>query len=403
MTEKHLPRMTLVIAPTATPRSILELRVAGTPVGKHLEDGLRSLRDLRVTLIDGLKPTTRSDRMDTGVGDENDILLSEADVWFSPAALERLLLIGVQATTPLKIAVQSGAETGPRREILALFLPASAAGAFLRKKGKHGIRDGVAKASRSLRGAREIDASELDSEQLPRRISSLRDVSMLEKDISRSRATAAMMRGVRIRDPDGIIIRGELNCGQRVEIDVNVIIEGRVTLGDDVRVGANAILIDATIGPRTQVNPFSIVEKAEVGADTFIGPYGRVRPGSLIGDFVQIGNFVEIKNSEIGARSRINHLAFVGDATLGKSVTLGAGTITCNHTPRGAARTVIGDGAYVGSGTELVAPVSIGEGGTIGAGSTITHDTPPGMLTIARARQVTIERKSPTQRSDEGD
>lgn len=395
MTAKQLPKMTLVIAPTAAPRSILDLNVAGTPVGMHLADGLRSLRDLRVTLVDGLEPTGGSKQMDAGVRDESEILLSEPDVWFSPAALEKLLLIGGEATAPLRVIAQSGAETGARKEILALYIPGPAAGAFLRQKGAQGVRQGVAEASRRLRGAREIEASELDSEQLPRRIGSLRDVSKLEKDISHSRATAAMIRGVRIRDPDSIVIRGELNCGQRVEIDVNVIIEGRVTLGDDVKVGANAILIDATIGPRTKVHPFSIVEKAEVGADTFIGPYGRVRPGSLIGDFVQIGNFVEIKNSEVGARSRINHLAFVGDATLGKSVTLGAGTITCNHSPKGSARTVIGDDAYIGSGTELVAPISIGEGGTIGAGSTITHDTPPGMLTIARARQVTIERKSP--------
>lgn len=391
---KHLPKMTLVIAPSAAPRSILELNVAGTPVGMHLADGLRSLRDLRVMLIDGLEPTGPT-QMDAGVGHESEVLLSEPDVWFSPRALGKMLLIGGETTAPLRITTQSDAETRARKEILALYFPGSAAGAFLSKKGTQGVRQGVAQASRSLRGAREIDASELDSEQPPRRIRSLRDVSKLEKDISHSRATAAMILGVRIRDPDSIAIRGELNCGQRVEIDINVIIEGRVTLGDDVKVGANAILIDATIGPRTQVNPFSIVEKADIGADTFIGPYGRVRPGSLIGDFVQIGNFVEIKNSEVGARSRINHLAFVGDATLGKSVTLGAGTITCNHSPQGSARTVIGDDAYIGSGTELVAPISIGEGGTIGAGSTITHDTPPKMLTIARARQVTIERKSP--------
>lgn len=405
MTGKQLPKMTLMIASTQVPRSLLELHVAGTPVGSHLAEGLRSLRDIRVILIDGRNPTTASEQGHENVGKETEILLSESDVWFSRAALERMLLLAGKAATPLRVVAQSSAKTtGPsRKEILAIYFPQSAASAFLKKKSAQGIRGGVAQASRSVRGAREISANELDSDLPVRRIRSLEDLSNLEKDISLSRAAAAIVRGVRIRDPGSLTIRGDLNCGERVEIDVNVLIEGTVTLGDDVKVGANTILIDAMVGARTQINPFSIVEKAEVGADTFIGPYGRVRPGSVIGDFVQIGNFVEIKNSEVGSRSRINHLTFVGDATLGKSVTLGAGTITCNHTGHGAARTVIGDGAYIGSGTELVAPVRIGEGGIIGAGSTITNDTPPGMLTIARARQVTIERKLPIQRSDEGD
>jgi bifunctional UDP-N-acetylglucosamine pyrophosphorylase/glucosamine-1-phosphate N-acetyltransferase len=356
-------------------------------------------------LLDRPDSTARSAHSGEDVGEGTEILISDADVWFSPAALERMLLVGGDATSPLRVTSRwsAGADAPPRKDTLAIYLPPSAAGAFLSKKGTERARHGVAQLTRSVRGSREIGASELDSEQPARRIKTFMDIAKLEKDISRSRATAAMHRGVRIRDPDSVTIRGELQCGSRVEIDVNVIIEGKVSLGDDVKVGANSVLIDATIGPRSCVNPFSIVERAEVGADTFIGPYGRVRPGCVIGDSVQIGNFVEIKSSEVGAHSRINHLTFVGDAVLGKSVTLGAGTITCNHNRLGSARTVIGDGAYIGSGTELVAPVSIGEGGTIGAGSTITHDTPPGMLTIARARQITIDRKSPTQRSDEGD
>jgi bifunctional UDP-N-acetylglucosamine pyrophosphorylase/glucosamine-1-phosphate N-acetyltransferase len=167
-------------------------------------------------------------------------------------------------------------------------------------------------------------------------------------------------------------------------------LEGAVVLGDDVKVGAHSIVRDSTIGDQTCIHPFSLVEGARIGSGGFVGPYGRIRPGSVLGDEVQIGNFVEIKGSAIGSGSRINHHAFVGDAKLAERVTIGAGTITCNHDGVGRNETVIGEGAYIGSGCQLVAPVSIGWGATIGAGSTITQDVPPNQLTIARARQTTI-------------
>jgi bifunctional UDP-N-acetylglucosamine pyrophosphorylase/glucosamine-1-phosphate N-acetyltransferase len=169
-----------------------------------------------------------------------------------------------------------------------------------------------------------------------------------------------------------------------------VIIQGRVTLGDNVIVGPYAILSDAAVGDGTRIGPFTLIDGAEIGSGGRVGPYARLRPGTSIGAQAQIGNFVEIKNSLIGPGARINHHAFVGDATLGSNVTLGAGTITCNHDGTGTARTEIGDGAYIGSGTELVAPIIIGAGATIGAGSTITDDAPPRQLTVARARQVSI-------------
>lgn len=216
------------------------------------------------------------------------------------------------------------------------------------------------------------------------------DIAIIEKSILAERTHAALGQGVRMHDPDSVAIRGELFCGTGVTIDRNVIIEGTVRLGDNVTVGANCILSNATIGAGTVIHPFSMVDQATVGANSFVGPYGRIRPGSALGDSVQVGNFVEIKNSVVGSGSRINHLTFVGDATLGDRVTLGAGTITCNHSQGGVARTAIGAGAYVGSGCELVAPVTIGANATIAAGSTITADAPEGTLTIARARQVTI-------------
>lgn len=191
--------------------------------------------------------------------------------------------------------------------------------------------------------------------------------------------------------PESIIVRGELRRGRNVEIDAGVIIEGVVTLDDDVRVGAYAMLRDVTIGRGSHVKPYSMLEGATVGAGCFVGPYARLRPGTALADQVQIGNFVEIKNARIGTGCRINHHTFVGDAELGRNVTLGAGTITCNHDGVGPAKTVIEDGAYVGSGTQLVAPVTVGAGATIGAGSTITEDVPPHQLTVARSRQVVVE------------
>jgi bifunctional UDP-N-acetylglucosamine pyrophosphorylase/glucosamine-1-phosphate N-acetyltransferase len=211
---------------------------------------------------------------------------------------------------------------------------------------------------------------------------SMSDLAAAERVVLQARAATAMQAGVRIRDSQTLAIRGELRCGSGVEIDLNVIIEGTVNLGDGVKVGANCILINATIGAHSRVNPYTMVEDAVIGANTLVGPYARVRPGSKIGASVQIGNFVEIKNSEIGDDSRINHLAFIGDATLGRAVTIGAGTITCNHDGISIRRTLIGDDAYIGSGCLLVAPLVIGEHATIGAGSTITEDAPAGKLTL---------------------
>ena len=212
-----------------------------------------------------------------------------------------------------------------------------------------------------------------------------------EKHLLYIRALQAMQQGVKIRDPERVDIRGELICGQGVEIDINVIIDGKVQLGDNVRVGANCILINAEIGSGTTINPFSLVEDAIVGQEGFVGPYGRVRPNSRLGDRVQIGNFVEIKNANVSSGCRINHLAFVGDADLGERVTLGAGTIICNHDGVGVNYMSIDEGAFVGSGCNLVAPVNIGANATIASGSTITEEAPAGKLTLARSRQVTID------------
>ena len=221
----------------------------------------------------------------------------------------------------------------------------------------------------------------------------------LDKEISLQRVLQLIAAGVSVQSPEQLHIRGVVSCGTNVKFDVNVIIEGDVKLEDNVVIGANSILRDCIIGKGTVINPFSLVENSVIGEECSVGPYGRIRPGVSIGDYVQIGNFVEIKNSNIDSKCRINHLAFIGDADLAESVTIGAGSITCNHDGVGVNRTTIEEGAYVGSGCNLVAPLKVNANATIASGSTITKEVAADTLTIARSRQVKIENwKGPKSR-----
>jgi len=184
-------------------------------------------------------------------------------------------------------------------------------------------------------------------------------------------------------------VRGELKCGADVRIDINCILEGKVTLGDGVEIGAHCVLRNVEIGAGTRIEPFTHIDEAVIGAGCRVGPYARIRPGTRLGEEVHIGNFVEIKNSKIAAHSKANHLAYVGDATVGRNVNIGAGTITCNYDGANKHRTVIEDDVHIGSDVQLVAPVTVGKGATIGAGATITKDAPPGELTFTKAEQIT--------------
>jgi bifunctional UDP-N-acetylglucosamine pyrophosphorylase/glucosamine-1-phosphate N-acetyltransferase len=204
-------------------------------------------------------------------------------------------------------------------------------------------------------------------------------------------AEQALRAGATLADPARFDQRGELVLGRDVFIDVNVVFEGRVVLGDGVRIGPNSVLRDTTVGAGTQLFAHCVTEKAVIGEGCLVGPFARLRPGAELADGVHIGNFVEVKNSRIGKGSKANHLTYLGDADVGAGVNVGAGTITCNYDGANKSRTVIGDEAFIGSGNMLVAPVTIGAGATTGAGSTITRDAPPGKLTLARGRQVTIE------------
>ncbi len=212
-----------------------------------------------------------------------------------------------------------------------------------------------------------------------------------ESEYRRRRARELMTRGVTVVDPARLDVRGSVEVEADVLLDVNVVLEGPVRLGAGVHIGPNCVVHNASIGARTVLHANCVVHDADVGADCRIGPFARLRPGARLGDAVHAGNFVEIKNSEIGAGSKVNHLSYVGDATVGSDVNVGAGTITCNYDGIDKWRTRIGDGAFIGSGSMLVAPVDIGAGATIGAGSTITADAPAGKLTLARSRQLTIE------------
>jgi len=196
--------------------------------------------------------------------------------------------------------------------------------------------------------------------------------------------------GTHIMDPARIDVRGELACGRDVVIDVNCVFEGKVSLGDNVSIGAHCVLKNVTVAEGTKIQPFTHIEEAAIGADCRIGPFSRIRPGTTLASDAHIGNFVEIKNSQIDQGSKVNHLSYVGDTTMGKKVNIGAGTITCNYDGANKHRTVIEDNAFIGSDTQLVAPVTVGAGATIGAGSTIVRDAPAGELTLSRAKQTTI-------------
>ena len=220
-------------------------------------------------------------------------------------------------------------------------------------------------------------------------VNSKAELAHLERVLQMKQASQLLDAGVTLADPARVDVRGELTCGRDVSIDVNCIFEGRVTLGDGVRIGANCILRDATVGSGTEIRPFTLVEEADIGMHARIGPYARIRPGTRLEDEVHIGNFVEVKASTLGRASKANHLAYVGDSTVGRDVNIGAGTITCNYDGAHKHRTVIEDDVHIGSDVQLVAPVTVGKGATIGAGATIVKDVPPGGLTLTEAKQVT--------------
>lgn len=221
-------------------------------------------------------------------------------------------------------------------------------------------------------------------------VNSKAQLARLERIHQNEIAQALLEAGVTLMDPARLDVRGTLACGRDVVIDVNCVFEGQVQLGDNVQVGANCVLRNATVAGGTRIDAFTLIDDAAIGEANRLGPFSRIRPGTTLARDVHVGNFVEIKNSQIDDGSKINHLSYVGDTTMGKKVNIGAGTITCNYDGANKHRTVIEDEVFVGSDTQLVAPVTVGRGATLGAGTTLTKDAPAGELTLSRAKQLTI-------------
>ncbi|WP_281660941.1 bifunctional UDP-N-acetylglucosamine diphosphorylase/glucosamine-1-phosphate N-acetyltransferase GlmU [Microvirgula aerodenitrificans] len=221
-------------------------------------------------------------------------------------------------------------------------------------------------------------------------VNAKRQLAELERIFQREQANALLDQGVTLLDPSRFDLRGELQCGRDVSIDVGCVFEGRVTLGDGVHIGAHCVLRNVSLAAGCEVQPFSHLDGASVGEGARIGPYARLRPGAELAGHVHVGNFVEIKKSRVGEGSKVNHLTYIGDSDIGSGVNVGAGTVTCNYDGVNKFRTVVEDNAFIGSGTMLVAPVRIEQGATIGAGSVITRTAPTGALTLARAKQMTL-------------
>ncbi len=236
-----------------------------------------------------------------------------------------------------------------------------------------------------------------------RGVNSPQQLAALERAWQRHLAECLLTSGVCLRDPDRVDVRGTLTAAADVIIDVGCVFEGDVALGEGARIGAHCMLRNCRVGAGSVIEPHCYLEDSTIGDNCRVGPFARMRPGTVLAERARIGNFVETKNSSVGAGSKINHLSYVGDSEVGRDVNIGAGTITCNYDGARKHRTIIGDGAFVGSSTQLVAPVTVGAGATIGAGSIITHDAPAGQLTLSRSRQRSISGWVPPARREEED
>ena len=236
-----------------------------------------------------------------------------------------------------------------------------------------------------------VETTQPDNEHEVMGVNNRLQLAELERHYQQEQANSLMAGGVTLADPKRIDIRGELKHGQDISIDINAVFEGNVSIGNNVSIGANCVIKDTKIADDVVILPMSILDNASVGKGSKVGPFARLRPGAVLGDNTHIGNFVEIKKSYVGVGSKVNHLTYVGDSLIGKNVNIGAGTITCNYDGANKHQTTIEDNVFVGSATQLVAPVKIGKNATIGAGSTITIDVAENELAITRVKQKSIQ------------
>ncbi len=264
-------------------------------------------------------------------------------------------------------------------------------------QGEYYLTDIIALAAGSGIGVRPLAAAD---EQEVAGVNNREQLATLERAWQARKARELLLAGVTLRDPARFDLRGTLRHGRDVTIDINVLIEGEVELGDCVSVGPNCVLRNTRVGTGSTIHPNSVLEGADIGPGCSIGPFARLRPGTRLAEGARIGNFVETKQAAVGAHSKINHLSYVGDAELGQNVNVGAGTITCNYDGVNKSRTTIGDGAFIGSNTALVAPVEVGRNATVAAGSVLTSGVPDEALAVARGRQRNISGWQRPQKKD---
>jgi bifunctional UDP-N-acetylglucosamine pyrophosphorylase/glucosamine-1-phosphate N-acetyltransferase len=426
-----LPKVLQPLAGAPLLRHVLDTAAQLDPAAVHLVHG-HGAQAVRAAIADaGLTWVLQAEQKGTGhavmqampgIPDDHLVLVLYGDVPLLPASTLRELvaladarsmaLLTVQLSDPtgygrilrdtrgrVKAIVEQNDATAAQRRITegntgVMAVNAARLRAWLGKlgnrnaQGEYYLTDVIAMAVKDGITVRALQATNEDDVL---GVNDRRQLAHLSGVLRARRADAALMAGATLADPVRFEQRGELVLGSDVFIDVNVVFEGRVVLGDRARIGPNCVLRDMVVGADTQVFANCVLEESRVGAGCNVGPFARVRPGTVLADGVHIGNFVEVKNSRIGRGSKANHLTYLGDTDVGAGVNVGAGTITCNYDGANKHRTVIGDGVFIGSGNMLVAPVSIGANATTAAGSTITKDAPAGKLTLARARQVTIE------------
>ncbi|MFZ2386671.1 MAG: bifunctional UDP-N-acetylglucosamine diphosphorylase/glucosamine-1-phosphate N-acetyltransferase GlmU [Polaromonas sp.] len=382
--------------------------------GHAVQQALPLLADDGVTLVlSGDVPLTQADTLTSLLAQCDGqrlalLTLNMAD----PTGYGRIVRAGEQASAQVRAIVEHKDATQAQRAIHEIYSGIMAVPTRLLRRWlarldnknaqneyyltdivKFAVADGVAVVAHQI-----LDAAQVAGVNSPVQLAEL------ERVYQQRQATALMEQGVRLADPARLDVRGTLACGQDVEIDVNCLFEGQVSLGNGVRVGANCVIANATIAAGAVIHPFTHIDGeklgVQVGEGALIGPFARLRPGANLGAEVHIGNFVEVKNSTLARGAKANHLAYLGDATVGERVNYGAGSITANYDGANKHRTVIEADVHIGSNCVLVAPVTIGQGGTVGGGSTITKDTPAGALSVARGKQVIIANwKRPVKQS----
>ena len=372
--------------------------------GHAVQQALPLLADDGVTLVlSGDVPLTQVDTLTSLLaacdGQRLALLTLRMD---DPTGYGRIVRAGAQATAQVRAIVEHKDASDAERAICEIYsgimaLPTRLLRRWLARLDnqnaqheyyltdivKFAVADGVAVVAHQITDAAQVAG-----------VNSPVQLAELERIYQFRQATALMEQGVRLADPARFDLRGTLVCGQDVEIDVNCVLEGRVSLGDGVRVGAHCVIANCTIADGAVIHPFTHIDGevlgVQVGERALVGPFARLRPGAQLGAEVHIGNFVEVKNATLAQGAKANHLAYLGDATVGERVNFGAGSITANYDGANKHRTVIEDDVHIGSNCVLVAPVTLGRGGTVGGGSTITKSTPPGALSVGRGKQINL-------------